>query len=225
LENFELEIIYQDQNYVVVNKPAWLLVHKTPGDKDTNNLLKILRNHLNAYVWPVNRLDKQVSGLVVFATSAEMVSPLQNIWHEQVKKKYLGVSSKLIPESGEFAFPLKDDNGIEKEARTSFRPLAILGQATLLEIEIFTGRNHQIRRHFSRRCQHLIGDRKYGKKIVNDYYRDHFGLDRIFLHCHHLSFKHPISKEIITLKADLPNSLKNVLTKMGYDCQKLTDLL
>ncbi len=212
----KVNIIYQDDYYIIVEKPANLFVHPYHAESNEKKcLMKYLRNQVGHYVYPVNRLDRPVSGLVVFATKSDYVRPFQEIWNtDEVQKKYIALARSHFKEAGEFNFPLKADNKIEKDALTLYTPLRLYQTATLLEVEIKTGRFHQIRRHFSRRVQHLLGDRKYGKKKYNDYYLEHFQLQRIFLHCHKFSFTHPLDNKKLEVLCPLPEDLQRVLELM-----------
>lgn len=210
-----IEILYEDDDYIAVNKPAPMLVHRTPGDKDTINLLKCVKEQTGHYLYPIHRLDKQVSGVIIFGLNPQAVRNIQAQWHtDDVKKEYYALVKGKIEKEGEFNFALHDENKVAKEALTLYKPIELFPDATLVDIEIKTGRYHQIRRHFSRRMQQVIGDRRYGKKINNDFYKERFGLQRLFLHSHTLSFTHPVSHKQIQIHAPLALDLQNVLEKI-----------
>lgn len=210
-----MEILYEDDHIIAVSKPPFLLVHRSRECTDKDNLLKQVRNKIDRYVYPLHRLDRAVSGIVVFAKNSEDVRPFQEIWHtNKIRKYYIGLTRGLYREPGVFDFALKDENKVEKPATTKYSPLVRFKTSTLMEIEILTGRHHQIRRHFARRVHHLLGDRKYGKKKYNDYYRDNFDLQRIFLHSHKMELYLPYNDESITIKAPLANDLMVTLEKM-----------
>ncbi len=211
----EIDILFEDENYIAVNKPAPLLVHRTPGDKDNFNLMKYLKEQTGHYLYPIHRLDKQVSGAIIFGLNQEAVRKIKNIWHtELVKKEYIGLVKGNIERGDKFTFSLNDKNKVLKEAITIYNPITHFKNSTLVDIEIKTGRYHQIRRHFSRRMQHIIGDRKYGKRPLNDEYRDTYGLQRVFLHSKRLSFENPFTHEKLVINAPLTEDLENVLDKM-----------
>lgn len=211
----EIEILFEDENYIAVNKPAPLLVHKTPGDKDHFNLMNYIKKQTGHYLYPIHRLDKQVSGAIIFGLNQNAVRKIKDIWHtDLVKKEYIGLVKGLIERGDKFTFSLNDKNKVLKEAITIYNPIRSYQDSTLVDIEIQTGRYHQIRRHFSRRMQHIIGDRKYGKKPINDQYRDSYGLQRVFLHSKRLSFENPFTHEKLVINAPLTHDLKEVLNKM-----------
>ena len=113
--------------------------------------------------------------------------------------------------TGSYDFELSNDNGLKRPALTHYKILKQFSDCALTEVSIETGRRHQIRRHFSRRMHALIGDRKYGKKKWNDPFAEKFGLNRLFLHAHYLSFTHPYSGQKIEINCSLPPLLKNVI--------------
>lgn len=219
MNNINIEILFEDEHIIVVNKPANMLVHPYKAESnDRVSVMKCLRNQIDQYVYPVHRLDRAVTGALLFTKSTKLVTEFQNIWHtDLVKKKYLALTRGIFEDSGFFDFALKDKNKIPKEALTYYHPLELFKTSTLVEVEIKTGRMHQIRRHFSRTVQHLLGDRKYGKKKYNDDYLERFGLERIFLHSHKLDFEHPITGQKLKIEAPLAQDLQNVLIKMEIE--------
>jgi tRNA pseudouridine65 synthase len=218
----EIEILHQDEFLIVVNKPANLLVHPYKEAKqDKTCLMKELKNQTGLYLYPIHRLDRPVSGIICFALQPNIVTDFQQIWHTpEVTKKYLGLVRGRYEQSGTIDFALGDkskDKNVKKEkkeARTQYVPLELYNQATLLEIEIFTGRYHQIRRHFARTVNHILGDRTYGKKKYNNYYQEEFDLQTMFLHSYNFEFTHPVTKERFNIKCPLPDNLQNVLYKL-----------
>lgn len=209
----QIEVLYKDDYYIAVHKPAALLVHRTAGDKDRINLLKLVRDQEDLYLYPIHRLDKQVSGCIIFSIIPEAVKKIQERWHtDKVKKEYTALVKGRIENEGEFNFALNNENKVTQEALTLYKPIKHFTDSTLVEIEIKTGRYHQIRRHFSRRMQHIIGDRKYGKKLVNDFYKDNFGLQRLFLHSHRLSFNHPYTEKKVIIETPLAKDITEVLS-------------
>ena len=213
-----INILFEDEYYIIVDKPPNLLVHRTKESKEKNNLLSQLRNQINQYVYPVHRLDRQVSGAIIFSKSPESLTALQTNWHdESFKKIYTGLSRGQFKTSGCFNFCLNDHNKNPKDAMTLYRPLSLYKTATLLEIQIKTGRHHQIRRHFARSVDHLLGDRKYGKKKYNDFYLDHFDLKRLFLHSSRLEFPHPYTANKCVIECPIAKDLQFSLCLMSKD--------
>ncbi len=209
-----MRILFEDEHFIAVHKKSGLLVH--PSDEcrqDKVNLLFQVRDHLGHYVYAINRIDRGVSGIVLFGKYAEIVPQLQEYWHtDKVSKKYLALAHGDLEDEGRFDFELGDHNKVRKEALTVYRRLEQFKSSSYVEVEIFTGRYHQIRRHFSRRMHALLGDRKYGKKKWNDEYLEKYQLERIFLHAHSLSFQHPLTEQMIEVSDVLPEDLQRTLS-------------
>ncbi len=210
-----IDILFEDQHCIVVHKPANLLTHPSKESTEKTNLLFTLRDQIDQYLYPIHRLDRQTSGIVILGKTKEFVRDIKEIWNtDQVKKYYLALIESIDLQADDYDFPLKSEKGIYQDARTKFRPLEHFKTCTLVEIQIFTGRRHQIRRHFNRRIKHVVGDRRYGKKAMNEFYKDHYGLERLFLHCHRFVFFHPIERVFITIECPLAKELQLVLDKL-----------
>lgn len=211
--DYKIDILYEDESLIFLDKPSSLLVH--PYKSKTNekvNLLKIVRDHLGHYVYPVHRLDRPVSGVIVMAKNSNTVPKLQKIWHESVSKKYLALVSGILEQTGEFNFKLNNEKKIPQEALTKYKVLEYFKESCLVEIKILTGRRHQIRRHFSRRMHHVIGDTRYGKGKINHYYRDNFNINRIFLHSASLEIQKTDEFPSIRVDSEIPANLRNALS-------------
>lgn len=213
----EIEVLFQDDHYIAVNKPSGLLVHPYKSEcTDREHLMKYVKAQTGLYLYPMHRLDRPVSGIVLFALSSLAASRLQKIWSSDlVTKEYHCLVRRHLFESGVFDFELSDEAGIKKPAITRYWPLERFKDTTLVRVQIETGRQHQIRRHFSRLCRNLVGDTTYGKGVTNNYFREHFSLHRIFLHASKLIFTHPFTGEAIHIHANLPDELNSVLVGLS----------
>ncbi|MAX66350.1 MAG: pseudouridine synthase [Bacteriovoracaceae bacterium] len=210
-----IPILYEDQYYLIVEKPANLLVHRSHQSHEKDNLLKQVRKQTGYFTYPVHRLDRQASGILIMAKDSKYVAALQKIWStDQVRKYYITLSRGKFLTPGSFEFDLSDKNKIKKNAITLFKPIKRFSTSTLLEVEIKTGRYHQIRRHFARSVEHILGDRKYGKKKYNDYYLEHYHLTRLFLHAHKIIFTHPFTNKEIIVLSKLTSDLQKTLSLM-----------
>lgn len=209
----EIKIHYQDENLIIVEKPAGLLVHAYK--KETNekeNLMRYLKAQTGYYLYPVHRLDRPVSGLVIFALNPETVRFLQQYWHTpDFIKEYIALVKGHITEKGRFQFSLKNEQGFLEEAVTHYEPEETFEESTLVKVRIETGRKHQIRRHFSRRCHNIIGDTKYGQGKVNRTFREQYHLNRIFLHARYLKIPLPDRDQPLEIHSPLPENLSSVL--------------
>lgn len=209
----KLDILYWDKHYIAVTKPSGILVHPyETQDKDRRHLMRSLKKQTDLYLHPVNRLDKPVSGVVLFALSPLATKEIKDIWNtDAVEKKYITLCKGVVDDEGEFNYPLKNEQGTIQEAHTFYKKIKDNGEYSLVDVKIGTGRMHQIRRHFSRRMFNLVGDTKYGKARYNDYYRQKYKLYRLFLHSYELRFHHPFENKWVTIKSAIPPELEQII--------------
>lgn len=227
-----LEILYEDQELVVINKPAGLLVHKTTlayGEEE--NALIQLRDQIGSWVAPVHRLDRATSGCLLFAKSESVLPKLQSMFMERDIEKTYRCLVRGIPakKEGLIDHPLRSErSGKLQEAQSKYKVLAETEQPfnstgryptsrySLLEIELLTGRTHQIRRHLAHIRHYILGDKKHGDNKQNQYFEMYFGLKHLLLHAWHLQFTHPTSGEILSVNCDLPPHFKQIVEKLGW---------
>ena len=214
-----LDILYRDERFIAVNKPGGLLVHRSSESRDRVFLLQELRNQIEAHVFPVHRLDRAASGVIVLAPSGDDARDLQDaLADESTRKEYLALVRGSSPERGEVDRPLTADNGVKKDARTSFEKIAEFSRCSLLRVRIFTGRRHQIRRHMNHLAHQLIGDSTYGKGKINRFFRDEYDLPRMFLHAAEIDMPSPGASEEtperLTIRAPLAEDLRAFLTRL-----------
>jgi len=211
-----IPVLYEDDNLIAVEKPSGLLVHaykKETNERD--HLLRRLKQQTGHYLYPVHRLDRPVSGVVLFGLNPDCVRELKSVWHhESTIKEYLALVKGQLTESGRFSFPLLDETKQKQSADTCFDPITVFDTVTLVRIRIKTGRKHQIRRHFSRRCANVIGDSKYGQGGINKLFKGAYGLNRIFLHAHYFKVHLPSSQQEIEIQSPLPAQLQHVLAQL-----------
>ncbi len=220
-----IPILYQDSELIVVAKPSGIMVHPWKGGiKGEKTLMNLVKDQTGFYLYPLHRLDRPVSGVVIFGLSKKATHNLQQVWNTQnVVKNYITLCRGHLENKGVFDFPLKHPKNkkIYQEAITEYSPLATFTfpKTTLLKLSIKTGRRHQIRRHFSRRMFNLIGDTMYGKGVDNLIFREKYNLQRIFLHSYRISFPHPYQKnKILDINCPLPSDLTKTLAQMGHSC-------
>ena len=219
-----LEILYQDEYLIAVNKPHGLLVHRTKIANDADKFcIQILRDQIGLTVYPVHRLDRKTSGVLLFALSPEMNSTMQQqFMNREVIKKYYAFVRGYTNDSGTIDYPLKKDNGEEQEAVTHYKTLERMeiripsggfdnSRYSLVEVTPETGRMHQIRRHFAHLRHPIIGDRPHGCNKQNRLFLERFNMTTMLLHAHLLEFNHPVTGEIINIQADLQTEFKRVL--------------
>jgi len=223
-----LEIIYQDENLIAINKPHGLLVHQSSIARDaTEFALQMLRDQVGKHVSPVHRLDRKTSGILLFAFDKESeIAMHQQFMNTETDKKYLAILRGFTPESMDIDYPLAKENGTLQDAFTAFRTLQRAevdvafgkhptSRYSLIEATPKTGRMHQLRRHFSHILHPIIGDRTHGCNKQNKFFLEQWNMTTMLLHASELSFKHPITSEPIHLKANLHEEFKRVMDFMN----------
>lgn len=210
----KLKILYEDKNILIINKEPKIL---TISDGKTNNTLyNEVYDYLhkkNQKVFIVHRLDKETSGLIIFAKNEDTKNYFQDNW-SKVIRKYYGVVEGKMNKPGTIKEYLTEDKTLKtyattkdkgKLAITNYEILDSTKAYTLLDIEILTGRKNQIRVGLANLKHPLTGDKKYGatKNPIN----------RLALHAYYLKFTHPKTKEIIEIKDDIPKLFKQIFTK------------
>lgn len=225
-----LPIVYQDDYIAVIDKPAGLLVHRTMlarGEKWF--AMQLLRDQIGQHVFPVHRLDRPTSGLMVFALSAEIATAMGQLFAEQkVHKEYHAVVRGYLPGAGRIDYPLKEEldaiadkmadaNKAAQSAITDYScvqqielPYAVSKQHatsrySLLRLSPHTGRKHQLRRHMAHLRHPIVGDTNHGDGRHNKFFRNHFHIHRLLLAATALSFPHPVTGELLNFTIPLPH--------------------
>lgn len=236
-----LEILYQDEYLIAINKPSGLLVHKSPIDKhETRFALQEVRDLVGQYVYPVHRLDKPTSGVLLFGLNKEVAQILSEDFREnKVKKEYIAVVRGYTKEEGLIDHPLKQmldtkaekERGItkeEQEAQTLYVRLATIElpyaigryntvRYSLVRLRPHSGRKHQLRRHMKHIHHHMIGDTKHGRGEHNKLFRSKFDSHRLLLHASRMKFVHPITTRNIDIVAGYDMTFKKIFHTFGWD--------
>ena len=175
-------ILHRDARCVVVDKPSGVATHRGWDDSD-DALLQRVRDAVGCYVYPVHRLDRGASGIVLFALDKEAARAFSEAWPD-ADKRYLAITRGHPPDHVVIDHPIPRAPGEERvPAVTEIWRKATFGRYALVEARPRTGRTHQIRRHLKHLACPLIGDVRYGKGEHNRLWRDRFGLHRLALHC------------------------------------------
>ena len=209
-------------------------MHKSPIDKKERLFaLQLVRDMIGQYVYPVHRLDKPTSGVLVFALSSEVASKLsKEFMAGNVQKEYLAVVRGYIQEMDTIDYPLKvlldkksdrDRRNIEEfqEAITDYERLATLelpypvsrypvARYSLVKLRPKTGRKHQLRRHLKHIFHPIVGDTKYGRGEHNKLFREKFDCHRLLLHASKIEFTHPITKQRLAIEAELDETFRKI---------------
>ena len=204
-----IRIVYEDKDLVAIDKPAGLLSVSSAAEKE-RTALALLREHLSTprqpmRLWPVHRIDRETSGVLLFAKSADAREQLQSEW-DTTRKFYLAlVEGRPDPPSGVVDRPLWEDRNLfvhvgahatAKDARTRYATLETRAARTLLEVELDTGRRHQIRAHLAWLGHPIVGDPRYGSAGP-----------RMGLHALRLIVRHPLDGRELALEAPAPKAL------------------
>ncbi|GAB4491900.1 MAG: tRNA pseudouridine(65) synthase TruC [Saprospiraceae bacterium] len=201
-------ILLSDEHFVAINKPPGILMHRTRISEDTVFVVQLLRDQLGQRVYPVHRLDRATSGVLIFGKNPESAGLLgEQVMDKSVEKKYLVVVRGWTPENGTIDYALDDpDSGKGRlPAVTHFSrigtseidaPIGLrykTARFSLVEARLETGRRHQIRKHFAHLNYPVIGDKRHGDVKQNTYFREVFSMTRMLLHASEMTFRHPYS--------------------------------
>ena len=224
-----LEIIYQDDHLIAINKPHGLLVHRSKIANDaTEFALQMLRDQIGRQVSPVHRLDRKTGGVLLFAFEKDVEIAMQKQFQEAlVGKKYLAILRGYAPDQLDIDYPLAKENGNMQEAFTSFVTLERVeievpfgkhqtSRYSLVEATPKTGRMHQLRRHFAHIFYPIIGDIKHGCNKQNKFFKAQFEMTTMLLHASQLTFKQPVSGDEININANLHKEFKRIMELMNF---------
>jgi len=232
----EIRLLFEDDRYLAVSKPAGLLMHRTSIDAyEKENLTDILREVRTGKLDPVHRLDKPTSGVVVFGKDAEAINACkQQFEGRETFKEYLCLVRGHVHHSGCIGKPLpKGMEGAPKVARTSFAvldrcelPYPVSRYSTarfsLLRCVPHTGRYHQIRLHMRHFRHPIIGDSQHGDKPQNRAFAERSGEPGLWLHSRRFAFSHP-EGGLVELTAALPDRWNAVGTVTGWDLNRYSE--
>lgn len=224
-KTYEIPILFQDDDIIVVNKPIDLAVHKNDFmPHDAPYLTKLLGDSTGKWIYNVHRLDSKTSGLIVLTFSSEMAKELTLQFERKEVGKIYRAIVQGIPGEGTFdgKVVVKKKSKFKKPAVTHYKTLETVQtnisykekenvSLSLVEIEPETGRWHQLRQHFAKNHFDILGDSHHGDFTLNKLVTEKMGVKRLFLHASKLSFNHPQTKERISFEADMPEDFKRVI--------------
>ncbi|WP_243040283.1 pseudouridine synthase [Dyella sedimenti] len=227
-----LDILYQDDALIAVNKPAGLAVHRSKMVGNTEDfLVDALREQVGGTTCLAHRLDRATSGVLLVARSTEIAAALgEQFMGRGVRKHYLAVV-RGWPEPAEalvdYPLPGSRETGPRREASTSYRRLATvevsiaLGRYprqryALVLAEPHTGRFRQIRKHMAHIHHPIIGDSQHGRGDHNRLYKQYFSCHRMLLHAWRLGFAHPVTGQAMRIEAPLDEAYRMLLTRFGW---------
>jgi 23S rRNA pseudouridine955/2504/2580 synthase len=222
-DSFQKDILFEDEAFLILNKPAGFAVHGGSGiNSGIIEGLRLVRPDTR-FLELVHRLDRDTSGCLLIAKKRSALRKLHELFRDdQVNKTYVALLAgqwarnkrvvtaplqKNMSKGGERKVVVSQSG---KEAETVFRRLKLFRDATLVEASPKTGRTHQIRVHAAILGHPIVGDERYGLDDVNRIFKSR-GYKRLFLHAEKLKFQHPVTGELLTITAALPQHLKDLL--------------
>jgi len=200
------EVLFLDNHYIAVDKPPGMLVHRSMlARHETCFVLQTLRNQIGRHVFPIHRLDRATSGVLLFGLTSDAARRFSPRFQtDAVKKTYRAVTRGWLDSAGSIDHPVRDRDkgGDAKPAITRYRKIAQIelptsvdryptSRYTLADVQPLTGRRHQIRQHFKHISHHLIGDTTYGNGKHNRFFREQLGIRILLLRATLLEFVHP----------------------------------
>ncbi len=209
-----IDIIYEDKDIIVINKPSGLLTVATEKEKNKTAYHLVMeylkKKNKNNRIFIIHRLDKDTSGIIMFAKNERAKHLYQDNWNDIVKKRcyYAVIDGKMenkegtiksyLKENGNMVYSVKDRSG--KLAITEYKVLKERKNISLLDINLKTGRKNQIRVHMKENKTPILGDLKYGEKskLIN----------RLALHSYKLELINPVTKKLLTFEINMPNEFK-----------------
>jgi tRNA pseudouridine65 synthase len=245
-KDYILEILYKDEYLVAINKPSGLLVHKSMIDRhEIYFAMKMLRDQIGQYVYPVHRLDKPTSGVLLFALDSETARLLgEQFGAHAIEKTYTAIVRGYIEEAGVIDHPLEEkhdkitdkhakENKGAQEALTEYQrfdtvevPHAVGRYAqtrySLVKLMPKTGRKHQLRRHMKHISHHILGDTKYGRGEHNKFIRSEYGCERLLLHAVTLQITHPYTGEALLFQAPYDATFLKMFQAFSWEKHALT---
>ena len=235
-----LPILYRDQHLIAIDKPSGLLVHRSEIDRrETRFAVQLLRDQIGQQVFPVHRLDRGTSGVLLFALDSDTARLLnQDFAAKQPAKTYLAVVRGHPADNGDIdhAITRQPDEreyvhgNAQLNAQPAFTRYRTLARCTLpyavdrypqsryalVELHPETGRRHQLRRHLKHIAHPIIGDATHGKGVHNRFFQQQFNVGRMLLHAVELSLRHPHSGQPLTITAPLSGDFARLLHELGW---------
>lgn len=235
-----IEILFEDDDVVAIHKPAGLLVHRSYlARRERFFAMQLTRDKVGCHVFPVHRLDRPTSGILLFAKSSEMANALcEQFASHSIGKEYLAIVRGNMHEAATLDYALKeelddvadkdvDPNKAAQDAVTSYKPLLnseipyasgryATSRYALVHLSPHTGRKHQLRRHMAHLRHPILGDTTHGDGKQNKFFREHFGINRLWLIAKKLSFNHPRTGERVAVETELEQEWFTLFDELGW---------
>ncbi len=224
-----LDILFQDDHLIAVNKPHGLLVHRTGMAADaTEFALQLVRDQVGRFIYTIHRLDRKTGGALLFAFDEDTLRSMQHMFASRlIHKSYLAIVRGHTDDSGVIDYPLKNDRDIIQQAITKYHTLDRseidvpfgkhpTSRYSLLEVLPETGRFHQIRKHLAHMDHPIIADRPHGCNKQNKLFLEKFGMDTMMLHAAEVSFVHPHHGNPVLIQAPLHLEFRRMIDLLGF---------
>ncbi|MBQ20734.1 MAG: pseudouridine synthase [Flavobacteriales bacterium] len=226
-----IEIVYEDDLLVVVNKPNNYLIHQSHYARNITEttLLEFLQQQLGFPLFPVHRLDRKTSGILLLVKDKSFVAPFQALFtNNRITKKYFAIVRGFSPPAGKIDSPVKnDDTGVYKAALTHYTTVSSIeldipvhpyekSRYSLMELLPKTGRMHQLRKHLNKINHPIVGDCKYGDRFHNRMYETQFNCHYLFLHAQKIELEHPLSHQKMIFTANFPEDWLKLFNEFNW---------
>ena len=231
MDNSQLQafpILYQDEHCIAIHKPSGIHVHQSKLAPHEISCVPMLRDQIGTYVYPVHRIDRSSSGIVLFALQKDSMDEFFAMFRNHaVTKMYQAIVRGYFPESVSIDYAINADGGIPKEAKTDCRRVLTAEldypskqfpttRISLIEANLLTGRRHQIRMHCAHLRHPIAGDVRHGDGTFNTLFRNLFGLHRLLLFSSFMEFVHPISGKQISIECNPITSSPEVQSLFSF---------
>ncbi len=235
-----LNIVYRDETLIAIDKPSGLLVHRSMLDKhETQFAMQMLRDQIDQHVFPLHRLDRPTSGVLLFALDSDTARLMNNQFSEhRIEKTYHAIVRGYGPEEGELDYALKEEldkiadrhaseDKAAQSAITRYQRLATVelpfavgryqtARYSLMKLNPKTGRKHQLRRHMAHLRHPIVGDTTHGDGKHNQFLRQQFGLHGLALSCTSMCFIHPHTQQPIDITAKVSENMQALCRQWGW---------
>ncbi len=215
----QIEVLYEDDYILVVNKPNNVLVHHSHYARNIkgDSLVQLIQKQKGLTAHPIHRLDYKTSGVLMFSKKKEYVSPFQSLFDaNEIIKKYLAIVRGFTQPEGSISSPVKNpETKVYKDALTEYVSLNNTtvevpvhpysnSRYSLIQLTPITGRMHQLRIHLNKISHPIVGDYKYGDRFHNRMFEQRWNCHYLLLHARTLQFMHPFTKETLSIQANIP---------------------
>jgi tRNA pseudouridine65 synthase len=224
-----LEIVYQDEDFIAINKPHGLLVHRSPIAADASEFaIQLLRDQIGQKVYPCHRIDRKTGGVLLFSLHEKGNILMQKqFMNNEVKKTYHAIVRGFAPEEMRIDYALTNDKGKTQDAITDLIRLNTCelevahgkhstSRYSLLELHPQTGRFHQLRKHLAHIFHPIIGDRPHGCNKQNKLFLETWEMNTMLLHSTSITLVHPIQNKEITIQSTFHSEMERMIQLMNF---------